>query len=371
MKTIFRICLILILQITFSKTFAQIHTPASLNATSNILTNERVEQLLVRPICLDYYDNIETWENTKDFRVESDRIFISAELYLPYGDGPWPTIILIPGGFNNTEEIMMSPRFEAPRLARCGYAATVYYKRGTGLSGGSYAEATYDDFINDVGSIAKYLVNEDKIDPKRIGVSGGSQGGIVGSIAAARFDEISFVINKSGPIVPMVEENDYNIANALKIRGYSDSLITEVLPLWKRHHSAWSSNDSLALEDIAKEIRTKRKICDPFLLPTPYDEVFQDSNLVFMWPVFRSASKDFLSEMKNMSKKYLSIYGELDPIVPAKSCINNIEKLMKESHNENVDIVLLKGVGHSFEDQKTQRYIPVIRIVINWLKENI
>jgi pimeloyl-ACP methyl ester carboxylesterase len=335
------------------------------------LTAETVEKLLVRPACLETEGNPDEWRGIQDFPVDSKGITLSAKLYLPDGEGPWPAVILVPGGFNETELALEMPRFEAPRLARCGFAAVVYYKRGTGPSGGSYADATYDDFIDDVGNIAKQLAEHPDIDPARIGASGGSAGGFVASIAAARYPEISFAINRSGPIVPREEENNYNIDNALRSRGYADSLVDQVLPLWKRHHAAWAAADTVALEAVAAEIRSDRQRYDQFLLPTPYDEVFADSGLVFLWPTFRSASRDYLSELKTMRKKWLSIYGENDPIVPTASCVRNIERFTRVSGNDECAVIVFPDVDHSFIDAETQRQIPVIRVVLNWLAENV
>ncbi len=338
---------------------------------SHRLTGEDIERLLVKPTCLESVADADKWDIVHDFPVSSGGITLSAKLYMPDGEGPWPAVILVPGGFNETELILESPRYEAPRLARCGFAAVVYYKRGTGSSNGSYADATYDDFIDDVGSIARQLARHPGIDKARIGACGGSGGGFVASIAAARYPEISFVINKSGPIVPMEEENDFNIAYALRTRGYADSLVERVLPLWKRHHAAWAKADTIELMKVAVEIKNKRKIHDPLLLPNPYDEVFTDSNLVFLWPKFRSASRDYLSELKTMCKKWLSIYGENDPIVPVTSCVRNIEMLMKASGNDEYAVIVFPDVDHSFIDADSRRQIPVIRIVVNWLNENV
>jgi len=335
------------------------------------LTAEDVERLLARPACLESAPEGDEWSRIEDFPVSSRGITLSAKLYVPTEEGPWPAVILVPGGFNETELMMEMPRYEAPRLARCGFAAVVYYKRGTGLSGGSYAEATYDDFIDDVGNIARQLARYPGIDQERIGANGGSGGGFVASIAAARYPEISFAINRSGPIVPMEEENDFNIAYALRSRGYADSLVEQVLPLWKRHHAAWALADTAALQTVASEIRTKRESYDFFLLPTPYDEIFTDSNLIFLWPRFRSSSRDYLCELTTMCKKWLSIYGEKDPIVPVTSCVQSIETLMKASGNDEYSVIVLPDVDHSFIDSDTRRQIPVIRIVVNWLNENL
>jgi pimeloyl-ACP methyl ester carboxylesterase len=335
------------------------------------LTAEGIERLLVKPACLQSFSDTNEWGLIEDLPVSSKGITLSARLYMPEGKGPWPAVILVPGGFNETELIMSWPRYEAPRLAHCGFAAVVFYKRGTGPSGGSYAEATYDDFIDDVGAIARELTRHPGIDPTRIGASGGSGGGFVASIAAARYPEISFAINRSGPIVPMEEEDNFNIAYTLRFRGFADSLVDHVMPLWKRHHSAWARADTVELDLVATEIKAKRRIYDPFLLPTPYDEVFTDSNLVFLWPKFRSASRDYLAELRTMHKKWLSIYGEKDPIVPVASCIRKIEMLMNQSENDECFLIVLPDADHSFIYANSQRQIPVIHIIVNWLIENI
>jgi predicted acyl esterase len=150
---------------------------AAVNAQSgHILDKEAVTKLLTRPPCFaSQADTLQSYV-IKDCPVPSNGISLSAQLYLPLETGKWPLVILIPGGFNETELIMQAPRYYAPLLARCGIAALVYYKRGTGPSGGVYAEATNDDFINDVVSIAKELAGHADIDSTRIGLVGGSGG---------------------------------------------------------------------------------------------------------------------------------------------------------------------------------------------------
>jgi len=305
----------------------------------------------------------------KDVPVQSKGIVLSGQLYLPAGEGRWPLVILVPGGFNEVDLIMLANRYYAPRLAQCGFAAYVYWKRGTGPSGGVYADATYDDFINDIVTIAETLASHSQIDSANIGVFGGSSGGLLAPLAAARSGRISFVIGTSGPIVPSEEESNFNIHSALRMRGYADSLVEKVMPLWRRHHAAWARSDTAEHTAIAAEVYRLRKEYDPLMLPTPYPEVFADSGLVFMWPSFRSAHRDFLEELKHLRARWLCIYGERDEIVPVPSCVRNIRSLMKRSGNNRYDIIVIPGVDHSFINRKARTQVPIVRIVINWLNE--
>jgi dienelactone hydrolase len=334
----------------------------------HVLTPEEVAKLLVRPRCFGSLGDTTGSYAIRDYAIPSNGIALSAQLYLPAETGRWPLVILIPGGFNETELVMQAPRYYAPILARCGFAALVYYKRGTGSSGGVYADATNDDFIDDVVNIAMKLAQDPHIDSTRMGVMGGSGGGLIAPLAAARYQRISFVVSNSGPIVSGEEEANYNIQGALRLRGYSDSLVQLVMPLWRRHHAAWAHGDTAELEAVAAEITEMREQIDPFALPTPYQEVFTDSNLIFLWPSFRSASRDYMSELKHMRAQWLCIYGAEDTIVPVGSSVDNIQRLMKESGNEDYSMIVLPGVDHSFFDPRTGEQVPVIRIIVNWLE---
>jgi dienelactone hydrolase len=339
--------------------------------SDHILTTEEVTKLLVRPECFGSPGDTTGSYVIRHYTIPSNGIALSAQLYLPAETGKWPLVILVPGGFNETELVMQAPRHYAPILARCGFAALVYYKRGTGSSGGVYADATRDDFIDDVVNIAMKLAQDPHIDSTRMGVMGGSGGGLIAPLAAARYPQISFVVSNSGPIVPGEEEANYNIQGALRLRGYSDSLVQLVMPLWRRHHAAWAHGDTAELETVAAEVTQMREQIDTFALPTPYREVFTDSNLIFLWPNFRSASHDYMSELKHMRAQWLCIYGAEDSIVPVGSSVDNIGRLMKESGNEDYSIIVLPGVDHSFFDPRTREQVPVIRIIVNWLEHAV
>ena len=223
------LCNVLFIQLACSD-----HIPGNKKQQSQMLKEQQVERLLIKPPCMKSYDNSDSSYRKEIMEIPSDGIHLYCELYLPVKGNKFPLVILTHGGFNNFEEIMRGPLSDAPVFSHCGYAALIYHKRGTGKSGGDYANSTRNDFINDIGSIAKYFVNSQLIDKNKIGVIGGSGGGLNGPVAAARFSEISFVVSSSGPIVSEEEESNYNMKNALKYRGYPDSLILQVMSYWKK-----------------------------------------------------------------------------------------------------------------------------------------
>jgi hypothetical protein len=66
---------------------------------SHSLTAEDVERLLVKPECLKPIPEGEGWSRIQNFPVSSKGITLSAELYLPIGEGPWPAVIIVLGRF--------------------------------------------------------------------------------------------------------------------------------------------------------------------------------------------------------------------------------------------------------------------------------
>ena len=360
----------LIILLLTGRTYTQI-TAENSKGSSHILTSEQVEKLLSKPACRESFKRSDTTYQLEKMEIPSNGIMLYCELYLPLGQGKFPLVILTHGGFNEFDLIMATPLYDAPILAHCGIAALVYHKRGTGKSGGDYASSTNNDFIDDIGNIAHYLAKHNRIDATRIGVSGGSGGGLNGPVAAARYPIISFVVNKSGPIVPGEEAANFNMEYALKVRGNPDSLVGQVMPYWKKHHALWTKRDTMQLKLLADEIVELRKKYDMFLLPSTYEEIYSDTNLIFLRPQFNSAGNDVYQELSHLKAKFLSIYGEQDKIVPVQSSINKIQKLMAESGNKDYAIILLPEVDHSFINPETRRQVPVINIVLNWLEENV
>ncbi len=343
----------------------------SIKDIPNLMSSEEVSHLLTTPACMKSFSRSDTTYSIEYINIPSNEISLYGRLFLPEADGEYPLVIFIHGGHNNLELLNSAPLYYASRLAHCGFAALVYDKRGTGKSGGLFHESTYDDFITDAGNAAVYLSEYKTIDPERIGVYGGSQGGRLGPLAAARFDIISFAVSASGPIGTIEENWNYNMKNALKIRGNQDSTIDAVMPYWLRHHAAWANNDTLEFNALAKEIIKLREKYDPFIIPSTYEEIMTDSNLFMFRPGFNSISRDYLSELKSFRKKWLCIYGEVDEQVNAIESINNITKCMAISKSENYDIIFFPGHEHSFSNVKTGDQKPIISIIVNWFNENV
>jgi uncharacterized protein len=147
-----------------------------------------------------YIEENLTIENSKA------KIQLSCTLTKPKGDGPFPCTVLISGsGPQDRDESLVGHKpflVIADHLTGHGIAVLRFDDRGVGKSTGKFAEATSEDFASDVTSIVEHLKTRKDIDPKKIGLMGHSEGGLIAPMIAAESKDIAFIVMLSGTGLP-------------------------------------------------------------------------------------------------------------------------------------------------------------------------
>ncbi|HTU61076.1 MAG TPA: alpha/beta fold hydrolase, partial [Polyangiales bacterium] len=119
----------------------------------------------------------------------------------------------------------------ADYLTRRGIAVLRVDDRGVGGSTGDFAAATSADFTGDALAGVAYLKTRPDIDPASIGLIGHSEGGIIAPAAAARSNDVAFIVLLAGPGVPgrelIVRQNELLQATSNAPEGYG-AFMTEV-----------------------------------------------------------------------------------------------------------------------------------------------
>lgn len=358
------------------------------NAESRILSAVQLEKLMAQPGCLEGYRSnqsgpltrIDAKEGEKPdstftvekIRIPSDGLMITGWLYIPLGDGKFPLIVLTNGGGDGSRPIKSLSDWIAPILAHCGYAAFVHDKRGTGESEGTFMNSTYEDFIRDAGNCAITLSKHHKINPDRVGIMGGSEGGIIAVSAACRYPEIRFVISQAGTVVNGIEDRLNAQLNGMMDGGIlNDSLLPVVKPLWEKSFNAWASHDVKEHLKVDREIFEWRKKIDQRLLPFTKSEMDTIPAFRVLLPTWNSMGFDYLSELAAFRKPWLAIFGEVDRVVPTQASIRNIEHYMKISGNEDYSVAVIPKCGHAPVDIETRMLIHIDYLILNWLNQNV
>lgn len=136
-----------------------------------------------------------------------DGIKLSGSLTLPEGEGPFPAVLLISGSGpqdRNEEAWKYKPFLMiADRLTRQGIAVLRMDDRGTGKSGGRYADATLQLAATDAECALDYLLRRKDIRCDKTGLAGHSMGGTIAfRIAAQRPQDVAFVLSLAGAAIP-------------------------------------------------------------------------------------------------------------------------------------------------------------------------
>ena len=141
----------------------------------------------------------------EEVKFDNDKagITLAGTLTIPKSGGPFPAVVLISGsGPQDRDETIFEHKpflVIADHLTRNGMAVLRFDERGVGESTGNIAQATSEDFAEDVEAAINYLQTRDDINNNRIGMIGHSEGGLIAPMIAARRPDIAMIVLLAGP----------------------------------------------------------------------------------------------------------------------------------------------------------------------------
>ena len=188
-------------------------------------------------------------------RFVSDGAWLSGRLDLPAGPGPHPAVILVhgSGAYAATDYY-----FNGDFLAANGIATLTFDKRGTG---GSEGLSTFDfrQLAADVVAAVTHLRTLPEIDPRRIGLSGYSQGSWVAPLAASMTGEVRYVLAHSGLVASPAEEARVETRALLRRRGVDEASLDDVDELTRAAVAIVASGFDEGWEEFRRLARLHRR----------------------------------------------------------------------------------------------------------------
>ncbi|HEY0297186.1 MAG TPA: CocE/NonD family hydrolase [Bordetella sp.] len=175
-------------------------------------------------------------------------IQLTATLYTPNGEGPFPLVVINHGKSPGKASEQPDSRFypESLQFVRRGYAVLVPVRAGFGSSGGSYLSgcrqplATLSDFwADDVKAAIDYARTLPYIDTRRIVVVGASQGGLVSTALGVRdVPGLLGIVNFAGGLR---QENcrDWANRNTAAFRTYGANTNVPALFIYGDNDAYW------------------------------------------------------------------------------------------------------------------------------------
>lgn len=149
------------------------------------------------------------------FENKHEGFQLAGMLFLPEGDGPFPTAIIIHGSGTSKRNSVWYLSV-AKHLQDNGIAVLLPDKRGSEKSEGEWVGANFEELATDTLSAIEFVKNQQMFEVSTIGLIGMSQGGWIAPIVATKTDDISFVVSMAGAAVTtdeqLLHEETNNIA---------------------------------------------------------------------------------------------------------------------------------------------------------------
>jgi pimeloyl-ACP methyl ester carboxylesterase len=272
---------------------------------------------------------------------------LAGSLTVPEGKGPFPAVILITGSGpqNRDEEIFGHKPFFvlADHLTRLGLAVLRYDDRGVGKSTGVFASATSEDFAGDAWAAWQTLSGRPEIDPKRIGLLGHSEGGLIAPMLAAVHPEVAFVVMLAGPGVSGEQILLAQAAGIMKASGAPDAAIASNTAVQKQIFAILREETSMArIAERISAIPAGSKEASAALVKqtaSPWMRFF--------------VLYDPAPALTKVRCPVLAIGGELDLQVLPDQNLPAIEAALKQGGDKDVTVVRLPGLNHLLQAAKT------------------
>lgn len=283
------------------------------------------------------------------FPTLHDDVVLAGTLTYPKSGEPISTAILISGAGprdRNQEGAGHRPFLVlADYLTKKGIAVLRFDDRGVGESTGTQDyEATSADRAEDVKAAWQFLKTQSFIDPKKIGLIGHSEGGIIAQIVAGEIDEIAYIVLMAGPAIPGKDIYHYQLKVA---SGHEVSI--------KDTAKSWEQIITVLEKELTNKKRANKKIhsilVDEVKMPDGAAKAITEH---FLSPWMRYFIKQDPAAILSMVKcPVLALGGKKDVHIPSSQNLKVIEEILQKAGNKNYKIMEFPNLNHLFQTAST------------------
>jgi pimeloyl-ACP methyl ester carboxylesterase len=290
---------------------------------------------------------------------------LAGTLTLPPSDGPFPAVLLISGsGMQDRNETVFGHRpflVLADYLTRQGLAVLRVDDRGVGGSTGSMAlflQSTSEDFAHDVLAGIDYLKTRSEIDPKRIGLIGHSEGGIIAPMVAAQSPDVAFIVLMAGTGLDGQEvlylQSDLilkAVGASHEVRAIQRAALEETFNILK--HEEGDATAETKIRNLMKDTLAKLSKDEKEALGLSEGMLeLQIKMALSPWFGF-FLTYDPKPTLMKVKCPVLAIIGEKDLQVAPKENLRAIEQALKAGGNEHYTVKELPNLNHLFQTAQT------------------
>ena len=263
----------------------------------------------------------------EELQIEGDGFTLAAS-YSPAG--PTALVALHGAGEGTRESPLLGHLHEV--LPPHGIGVVTFDRRGEGESTGDATRGRFDLQADDALAVLRAIGAE------RGGLFGYSQGGWIAPLAAARSDDVAFLVLVASIGVTPSEQMMVAVERQLRLAGYRDDVVDRALDLRRRfehwiHAVAPEPDEQLAGDLLAA-------VDEPWAGQLWLPPSLLDQEGVRLW--IEEMDYDPRPTFEQVRVPTLSFYGELDSWAPVEASV----RAWREARGDGVELVVIPGAEH-------------------------
>lgn len=303
----------------------------------------------------------------QEVSIPNGSVTLAGTLSLPQGQAPFPAVILISGsGPQDRDEAIPQIgdyrpfRWIADYLGKAGFAVLRYDDRGTAKSSGDHGKATSADFATDAEAAFNYLLSRPEIDPKRVGLLGHSEGGMIAAMVAARNPRVAFVVSMAGTAVPGYDLLLVQLERVLKANNTPEAQVKQMMETQRKTLDFLRARDwkgleaymyPLVLEQLKALLEEQKKALGD-LEAAARTETLKGVESVQGWMAF-FVDYDPAQDWAKVRVPVLALFGGLDVQVDVNQNRPALEAALAKAGNKDLTVRVFASANHLFQDAKT------------------
>jgi pimeloyl-ACP methyl ester carboxylesterase len=279
-------------------------------------------------------------------------------LTLPRGDGPFAAAVLVgegPGDRDATTAGHKPFLVLADLLTRKGIVVLRYDKRGTAQSNGNSERATMEDLTGDAAAALSYLKARKEVDPKRTGMIGLGEGGILALRVAARVDDLDWLMLLAAPAT----RGEQTLLRQSELMARTSGLPEEQIERSQQFDRAAYAAVREEKTASALEARLNALIETSGLKSSLPPAALAAQVRLMTTPWFRDyLDFDPAPVLAKIQCPVLALNGDRDLQVDADQTVPLLRQAYEKSGNKDFTVMEIDGVNHLF--QKAQSGSPAL-----------
>ncbi len=299
---------------------------------------------------------------------------LTGTVYLPESGDHLPAVVALHGASEPTRKAAVY-RHLREGLPAMGVAVLVYDRRGTGASSGSLRNIDYGTLADDAIAGQRALGDLPRIDPKKIGFWGFSQGGWLALLAASRSTDTAFAISVSAPLVTPEQQMQFATTNLLTVRGYSQENVKQMLETRKAWTDYLKGKGSRQTAIDALQKAEKQAWFELSFMPKASKLTTDPEHNSWR----KEMDEDAVAAVRNVKLPLLFIYGGSDPWIPVGESVQQLRSLINQHHN--IQYAVVPNASHemmyvehdtmAFDEKTTNEIAPkapeYFTLMASWL----